>query len=1112
MRKRILSLLLAFVMALSLAVPALAAEAPEDPVSWEQDAPAADEAAPANDMPAPASEPAEDPLTKVVQPDGGVYKVTTTEQLKNLFAAISQAKPAEEIHVSVEQALTFDSADDEATLSAGTVLLTVNNTITKSNTKGLAGTDAIYVTGGKLTIEGSGSIKGSGWLVYARKGTIDIKGATIEREQYSAGDTTENAKVNGTRSSVMVDQGGTVNIYDGATLSGYGRLAATNGGTLTINGGTLTQSDYFSTSTVTSDGENGVLNIHNGTITGSAGVAGPAKLVIDGGTFTPTSGFAVSTNGAETSSDAVVDISGGTFTSSNGVCAYFPRAKVDISGGKFNGKSGIVVRGADLTVSGSAEITATGSSTESGQVGDAKKSGSAYSTAYGAIVVDKPVTDSANSYRASTVQITGGTIKGAENSVLVYTEDGAVSKNDASKIFTNIEEGMSFDHSIANLNLPGAAEVQLSEGTGYIYYSAEKDAKDAARETVGSKVTKLDGEGINTVTAYKVTLPESSENYTVVAKVDDAAVANAFDGETVTVEVTLGDSCVLESLAYSTGAEDKDIEKNAETGAYSFTMPKNNVTIKATTVTVKSDVTTAEGENTVDGAQAADVAKAIGVSKDELKEEITVKPTVETAPEEIVTEVVTPAEIKAAKSALSVDETDDLLYHVVTSIEIKAETAIANGAEDGVYSLTLDITPKATVYATTAASLKEVQDGNITGSNAHKMGEMDLDYEKTPVKLTVPIPKEFVQGATNGMLLVKHVHGSDTYWYDGEVTDGTPATVTFTNPNGFSSFTVMSRKAAAQESSIIAIVNGTAMTDLAEAVSAVGNNGTIILLNAPLAETVITVDRPVTFTIEAESAADLAKITIKPGSGFSISQSTSNGGKTLEVRIYEPSTGGGSSPSVDKSKLNAAITAAEALKEEDYTAESWADFETALAAAKTVAAKSNPTQTEVDAALSALTTAQNVLVKKGEEQKPSPGEEIKPPAGGTGWRWVESEKTYYYFKDGKRVGDYWIGQAQGGSAWPNNWYYADTNGKLLTGFQYLDDLKGGKAWYMLQTTTANGEMGKMLTGWQWTYDAAVGTGYFSPKYGSQGACTYTTKWGTYSAATGLWGDGLAHVG
>ncbi len=138
-------------------------------------------------------------------------------------------------------------------------------------------------------------------------------------------------------------------------------------------------------------------------------------------------------------------------------------------------------------------------------------------------------------------------------------------------------------------------------------------------------------------------------------------------------------------------------------------------------------------------------------------------------------------------------------------------------------------------------------------------------------------------------------------------------------------------------------------------------------------------------------------------------------------------------------------------------------------------------------------------------------ESIKPPAGGTGWRYVPETGDYYYFKNYKRVGDFWIGKAEGGSKWADLWYYADADGKLLTGFQYLDDLKGGKAWYMLQVDNENGTTGKMLTDWQWTYTRA-GWGYFSPSYGSQGMCLYTDAWGEYNAAWGLWQDGLAHRG
>ncbi len=138
---------------------------------------------------------------------------------------------------------------------------------------------------------------------------------------------------------------------------------------------------------------------------------------------------------------------------------------------------------------------------------------------------------------------------------------------------------------------------------------------------------------------------------------------------------------------------------------------------------------------------------------------------------------------------------------------------------------------------------------------------------------------------------------------------------------------------------------------------------------------------------------------------------------------------------------------------------------------------------------------------------------VEPPKtnGGTGWSYDYGTGEWYFFKKGALVANYWVGKIDGASQWDNNWYYVGADGKMLTGMQYLDDLKGGRAWYMLQTTNDRQEIGKMLTGWQWTY-AAAGEGYFSPKYGSQGMCTWTEAWGSYNAATGLWTDGLSHKG
>ena len=65
----------------------------------------------------------------------------------------------------------------------------------------------------------------------------------------------------------------------------------------------------------------------------------------------------------------------------------------------------------------------------------------------------------------------------------------------------------------------------------------------------------------------------------------------------------------------------------------------------------------------------------------------------------------------------------------------------------------------------------------------------------------------------------------------------------------------------------------------------------------------------------------------------------------------------------DKSALNALIAKAEALEANDYTAESWKAFETALESAKAVAADSAAGQSEVDEAKDKLQSAMNALEK-----------------------------------------------------------------------------------------------------------------------------------------------------
>ena len=76
-------------------------------------------------------------------------------------------------------------------------------------------------------------------------------------------------------------------------------------------------------------------------------------------------------------------------------------------------------------------------------------------------------------------------------------------------------------------------------------------------------------------------------------------------------------------------------------------------------------------------------------------------------------------------------------------------------------------------------------------------------------------------------------------------------------------------------------------------------------------------------------------------------------------------------PIVDKSALSTAIKEAEALNADEYTEESWAAVETALADAKAVYDNPEATQVEVDEATAALNAAIDRLAKPAGTVKPA---------------------------------------------------------------------------------------------------------------------------------------------
>ena len=147
----------------------------------------------------------------------------------------------------------------------------------------------------------------------------------------------------------------------------------------------------------------------------------------------------------------------------------------------------------------------------------------------------------------------------------------------------------------------------------------------------------------------------------------------------------------------------------------------------------------------------------------------------------------------------------------------------------------------------------------------------ELKISKT-VTVTIPLPTDFVASGTD-KLYVHHQKNGVQYVYEGEVVDNT---LTFTNPHGFSLFTITSAAPQAK----IGDVNYATLQD---AVNMVENHQTITLL----ADGSATVSREVTFKISENGF----RAEIAAGTGYKLTQN----GDTYTITEKTTSSGGGAS-------------------------------------------------------------------------------------------------------------------------------------------------------------------------------------------------------------------------
>ena len=221
--------------------------------------------------------------------------------------------------------------------------------------------------------------------------------------------------------------------------------------------------------------------------------------------------------------------------------------------------------------------------------------------------------------------------------------------------------------------------------------------------------------------------------------------------------------------------------------------------------------------------------------------------------------------------------------------------------------LTFEIKPMYQVVATTAEDVKEIKlDGDEP--NAVTIGEAHELTVTEPVTMTLGVPDNFLG---EGAVYVKHVKDNGRTYYYRASSNKDSNTITFTNPHGFSEFTVI---VTAPE--FKAEIGDTLYETLKDAVDHV-QNGETIVVTGDCSEENVTVGRSVSFSVKVNDGAQAGTITA--GGGYNMSTSVSGTTTTYTVSYSAPPASGSSGYTVKTEEVeNATVeTSASSAKAGD---------------------------------------------------------------------------------------------------------------------------------------------------------------------------------------------------
>lgn len=313
------------------------------------------------------------------------------------------------------------------------------------------------------------------------------------------------------------------------------------------------------------------------------------------------------------------------------------------------------------------------------------------------------------------------------------------------------------------------------------------------------------------------------------------------------------------------------------TDGYRF-MVGNKVTtnVVPTTTTPKTDVS-----NTIPNEQKEAVQNAAASVKDNGE--------LAAAANTVATEVTTTAaEGQQLLNNASITATaENTKIYVQTYLDIKADN-VEVGTDGKITSITLDITPMSRVVASTATTAEDIALNATTSTPKNAVilpgSEKELTNIQTMV-ISFELPTNFVTKKDDGTYPPIYVqHKGHEYTATVTESDG-KLIATFTNPDGFSPFTI------SRTSTAVATIGDNKYTSLQAAVDAVKDGETIIVTGDNLSATVsgnksfTVTGKPVTLT-----AASGYNLTKGAAGKYTVSHQSSGGPGSSGGSIATPTT------------------------------------------------------------------------------------------------------------------------------------------------------------------------------------------------------------------------------